>query len=237
MTWKQDFNQWETVEFCLPGLSLSSELQQDPLVKTRPAPVSLKFFFFFFLSGYNDRVAWVCIFVFLGDQATSANPVGFQRNEPHWSVHWFVLRVCNKIEWGVLTPKKCVLLQQSGPLAVKCCVWTTRSLSYPHKKLHSSEIYCVKHNEGLMKRSAALTCTKSANLKQAAFMHLRSKPTFHKSRTTSKYTCAQRILWVTDLHFIMLSVHLYAPKSTAEKMQEMEAAAPAAKVLASQQHR
>lgn len=35
----------------------------------------------------------------------------------------------------------------------------------------------------------------------------------------------------------MLSVHLYAPKSTAEKMQEMEAAAPAAKVLASQQHR
>ena len=37
-------NQWETIEFCLPGLSLSSELQQDPLVKTQPAPVSLKLF-------------------------------------------------------------------------------------------------------------------------------------------------------------------------------------------------
>lgn len=134
------------------------------------------------------------------------------------------------------TEKMCIIAVER-PIGCEMLCLNNTVPSYPHKKLHSSEIYCVKHNEGLMKRSAALTCTKSANLKQAAFMHLRSKPTFHKSRTTSKYTCTQRILWVTDLHFIMLSVHLYAPKSTAEKMQEMEAAAPAAKVLASQQHR
>ena len=88
-----------------------------------------------------------------------------------------------------------------------------------------------------MKQTAAFTCAKSANLKQAFASIVQSKPTFHKSRMTSKYTRAQRILWVTDLHFIMLSVHLYAPKSTAEKTQEMEAGAQAAKVLASQQHR
>lgn len=34
----------------------------------------------------------------------------------------------------------------------------------------------------------------------------------------------------------MLSEHLYVPKSTAEKIQQIEAAVQAAKVLASQQH-
>ncbi len=62
ITWlkKQDLNQWKTIKFSLLALSLSSELQQDPLVKTQTAPVSLSF-----LSSYSDRVAWVSIFVFL----------------------------------------------------------------------------------------------------------------------------------------------------------------------------
>lgn len=116
MTWKQGLNRWETIKITLSSLSLSSELRQEPLVRTQTAPVALRF-----LSSYNDRVAWGFIFFFL---------VTKQLQLILWDLNAMnvidCLLICLETEWQDW--KRCYdsgkigITAEKWPLCCKCCL-------------------------------------------------------------------------------------------------------------------
>lgn len=129
---KQHLNHWKTIEFSLLVLSLSSELQQHPLLQGQPSRASLTFLF-----SYSDRVAWVRIFVFLVTKQLQLILWDFNLMniiDLFIDLCWGLATRLNKVFWHL---ENCALLQKNGRFAVSECsvAWTTWFLLIP----------CYKH--------------------------------------------------------------------------------------------